>query len=117
MEVITYIFDLRKKISANVELLRLKASKMAAFGVSLLEPILTLVIVANIGLAIQDEYGREFCQAMQVICCKYDYDHVHNATSVAFILKELAGADGVRNLCDVPDVNALIQQGAANTMG
>ena len=56
-------------------------------------------------------------QVMQAIHCKYNYDFVHGATSVAFILKELAGADGVRNLRDAPDVIALSQQGAANAMG
>ena len=104
MEVITYVY-FRKKCSVNVELLQSKASKMVAFGVT------------KIDLAIQDEYGREFRKAMQAICCKYDYDYAHDATSVTFILKELAGADGVRNLRDAPDVNALSQRKAANAVG
>ena len=39
LKVITYVFDFCKKCSVNVEILHSKASKMAAFGVSLLEPI------------------------------------------------------------------------------
>ncbi len=40
--------------------------------------------------------------AMQAICKKNTYNHVHNATSLQDILKELAGADGVRKLKDAP---------------
>ncbi len=36
------------------------------------------------------------------ICKKYTYNHVHDAISLQFILKELAGADGVRVLKDAP---------------
>jgi hypothetical protein len=39
---------------------------------------------------------------MQAICKKYTYNHVHDATSLQDILKELAGADGVRELKDTP---------------
>jgi hypothetical protein len=39
---------------------------------------------------------------MQAICKKYMYNHVHNATSLQDILKELAGADGVCKLKDAP---------------
>jgi hypothetical protein len=33
---------------------------------------------------------------------KYTYNHVHDATSLQDIMKELAGADGVRKLKDAP---------------
>jgi hypothetical protein len=39
---------------------------------------------------------------MQAICKKYTYNHVHDATLLQDIMKELAGADGVRKLKDVP---------------
>ena len=37
----------------------------------------------------------------------YSYDHVHDATSMAFILKELAGADGLRakKLAPAPNIS------------
>jgi hypothetical protein len=35
---------------------------------------------------------------MQAICKKYTYNHVHNATLLQDIMKELAGADWVREL-------------------
>jgi hypothetical protein len=39
---------------------------------------------------------------MQVIRKKYTYNHVHNATSLQDIMKDLAGVDGVRELKDAP---------------
>jgi hypothetical protein len=40
--------------------------------------------------------------AMQAICKKYTYNHVHDATLLQDIMKELAGADGVCKLKDAP---------------
>jgi hypothetical protein len=40
--------------------------------------------------------------AMQAICKKYMYNHVHDATLLQDIMKELAGADGVHELKDAP---------------
>jgi hypothetical protein len=39
---------------------------------------------------------------MQAICKKYTYNHVHDATLLQDIMKELAGADRVRKLKDAP---------------
>ncbi len=39
---------------------------------------------------------------MQVICKKYTYNHVHDATLLQDIMKELAGVDWVRELKDTP---------------
>jgi hypothetical protein len=39
---------------------------------------------------------------MQTIRKKYTYNHVHDATLLQDIMKELAGADGVRKLKDTP---------------
>ncbi len=39
---------------------------------------------------------------MQAICKKYTYNHVHDATLLQDFMKELAGADGVRELKDAP---------------
>jgi hypothetical protein len=40
--------------------------------------------------------------AIQAICKKYTYNHVHDATLLQDIMKELAGADGVHKLKDAP---------------
>jgi hypothetical protein len=39
---------------------------------------------------------------MHAIRKKYTYNHVHDATSPQFILKELVGANGERVLKDAP---------------
>jgi hypothetical protein len=39
---------------------------------------------------------------MQAVCKKYMHNHVHDATLLQDIMKELAGADGVHKLKDVP---------------
>jgi hypothetical protein len=61
-----------------------------------------LTLLANIETATKSNYGREFCSAMHAICKKYTYNHVHDATLLQFILKELAGANGVCILKDAP---------------
>jgi hypothetical protein len=40
--------------------------------------------------------------AVAGICNKYMYNHVHDATLLQDIMKELAGADRVRKLKDAP---------------
>jgi hypothetical protein len=43
---------------------------------------------------------------MVAIRKKYTYDHVHDATSLAFILKELTGADELRTMKLAPAPNS-----------
>ncbi len=57
-------------------------------------PQLMLMLLANIKTATKSDYGRELCLAMHAICKKYMYNHVHNATLLQIILKELAGNNG-----------------------
>jgi hypothetical protein len=102
LEVINHSFDFCKKISINMELMHSNAAQMATYGIVIGIPQLTLTLLANIKTATKSDYGREFCSAMHAIRKKYTYNHVHNATSLQFILKELAGADGVRVLKDAP---------------
>ena len=49
---------------------------------------------------------------MQTIQKTYPYNHVHDATSLAVILKELTGADGVRDYKEAPALSA----GAAHSV-
>jgi hypothetical protein len=102
LEVINHNFDFRKKISINMELMQSNASRMATYGIVIGIPQLTLTLLANIKTATKSDYGRKFHLAMHAICKKYTYNHVHDATLLQFILKELVGADGVRVLKDAP---------------
>jgi hypothetical protein len=52
--------------------------------------------------------------AMQAICKKYMYNHVHDATLLQDIMKELAGADGVRELKDRPAAGTGTAHSVAN---
>jgi hypothetical protein len=72
------------------------------YGITISIPQLTLMLIASIENATKAEYGREFRSAMQAICKKYTYNHVHDATLLQDIMKELAGMDGVRKLKDAP---------------
>ncbi len=75
---------------------------MDMYGIVIGIPQLTLTLLANIKTATKSDYGREFRSAMHTIRKKYMYNHVHDVTSLQFILKELAGAKGVRVLKDTP---------------
>ena len=85
-----------------MELMQSNAARMATYGIAISIPQLTLTLIANIENATKAEYGCKFKLAMQAICKKYTYNHVHDATLLQDIMKELAGADGVRELKDAP---------------
>ncbi len=85
-----------------MELMQSNAAQMATYGIIIGIPQLMLTLLANIKTATKSDYGREFCSAMHAIRKKYTYNHMHNSTLLQFILKELAGADGVRVLKDAP---------------
>ncbi len=85
-----------------MELMQLNAARMATYGIAISIPQLILTLIANIENATKAKYGREFQLAMQAICKEYTYNHVHDATSLQDIMKELAGTDGVHELKDAP---------------
>ncbi len=97
LKVINHNFDFRKKVNVNMELMQSNAARMATYGIVIGIPQLMLMLLANIKTATKSDYGRDFCSAMHAIRKKYTYNHVHDATSLQFILKELAGADGRRH--------------------
>ncbi len=102
LKVINHNFNFHKKVSVNMELMQSNAARMATYGILIGIPQLVLMLLANIETATKSDYGREFCSAMHAIRKKYTYNHMHNATLLQFILKELVGADGVRVLKDAP---------------
>ncbi len=102
LKVINHNFDFCKKVSINMELMQSNAAQMAMYGIIIGIPLLTLTLLANIETATKSDYGHKFCLAMHAICKTYTYNHVHDATLLRFILKELAGTNGVRVLKDAP---------------
>ncbi len=101
-EIINHSFDFCKKSSVNMELMQSNVAQMATYGIVIGIPQLTLMLLADIESATKYDYGHEFCSAMHTIRKKYTYNHVHDATLLQFILKELVGADGVRVLKEAP---------------
>ena len=100
-------FDFRKPIKHSMAQLKTMANKLKPFGITPGEPELALIILANIHHAKEQEWGHEFRAAMSAIRKQYSYDHIHTATSMKFILKELADADELRNMkmAPAPNVN------------
>ena len=75
---------------------------MAMYSTVICIPQLTLMLLANINTTTESNYGSEFSLAMHAILKKYTYNHVHDATLLQIILKELAGTNGVWVLKDAP---------------
>jgi hypothetical protein len=73
-----------------MELMQSNAAQKALYSIVIGIPQLTLMLLGK------------FCLAMHTICKKYMYNHVHNATLLHFILKELVGANGIRVHKDAP---------------
>jgi hypothetical protein len=104
-EMYQYDFDFRKPIKHSMAQLKAMATRLKPFGITPAKPELTLILLANIHHAKEQDWGQEFRAAMAAIRKKYSYDHVHDATSMAFILKELAGANELRAMKLAPAPN------------
>jgi hypothetical protein len=100
-----YDFDFRKPIKHSMAQLKTMATRLKPFGINPAKPELTLILLANIHHSKEQDWGQEFCAAMAAIRKKYAYNHVHDATSLVFILKELAGADELRTMKLAPAPN------------
>jgi esterase/lipase len=107
IEMYQYDFDFRLPIKHSMAQLKTMATKLKPFGITPGDPELMLVLLANIHFAKEQAWGHEFRAAMAAIRKQYTYDHVHDVASTKFILKELAGADELRNmkLAPAPNVN------------
>ena len=90
-----YDFNFRKPIKHSMTQLNTMATRLKPFGITPAEPELTLILLANIHHEKEQDWEQEFRAAMAVIQKKYSYKHVHDAMLMAYILKELAGADKV----------------------
>jgi hypothetical protein len=105
VQTYNYQFNFRKTIAQNMEQLRAKTNRLNSYGITHDESAITLTLLANVDYASNNDWGREFRTTMQDIRKKYKYNHTHDATSLAWILSELATADASRNLSDAPEPN------------
>jgi hypothetical protein len=95
-------FDFRNTVNQNMLKLKEDAMRIKQFGISINEPELTIVLLANINRATRSRWGHEFQHTMSTIKKTYTYNHIHDATSLANILTECAHADAARNVRDAP---------------
>ena len=103
LAVINFVFDFRKKVSHNVEVLNVMAAKLQSYGITVDAATRVLTISANVENAMQHEWGRELRPAMQTIRQKYVYNYKHTEASLKDILTILSGADSVRILREAPE--------------
>ena len=83
-----------------MELMQSNTAQIATYSIIIGIPQLMLALLANIKTATKSSYGLKFFSAMHTIRKKYMYNHVHDATLLQFILKELLGDNGIQVLKD-----------------
>ena len=87
---------------------------MQSYGITVKDAKLTLVLIANIERAKNEDYGRKFCPSLQNICCKFLYNHVHDVSLLSAVLQELAVADGVSAIRYAPGPRGTGRKNVAN---
>jgi hypothetical protein len=97
-----YAFDMRKKISMNMESLQALVVRMSTYGIDIGTAQIALVLIANIKLAAKEDYGRDFHSALHEIRAKYPYSYPHDDTSLKDMLQLLNSADSVQTLKEAP---------------
>jgi hypothetical protein len=100
---INHRFDFRKKVATNMEYLHAKVSRIVSYGISYDKTAQALTLLANIEYATNHDWGPKFCPVVQDFRRKYPYNHKHDATSLAYLLTKLTGADTVRVLTQAPE--------------
>ena len=95
-------FDFRETINQNMLKLKEEATKIKQFGISIDEPEMMLVLMANVNKAAKTRWGLEFRTTMSKYKKGYAYNHKHDAISMADILSDCAEADTARNVREAP---------------
>jgi hypothetical protein len=68
IKVINHPFDFCKKVDVNMELMQSNVAQMAAYGIVIGIPQLTLTLLANIKTATKSDYRCEFRLAIAIMC-------------------------------------------------
>eukprot|EP00804_Cyclotella_cryptica_P013550 CCRYP_012907-RA/>CCRYP_012907-RA protein AED:0.59 eAED:0.66 QI:0/0/0/1/1/1/2/0/788 len=97
LQVIQFELDFRKKVSANMELLCAKAGWMTAYGITVDDSQLALVLLDNIDVATGHDWGSKFRPTLQTIRRKYAYNHAHNAATSPPSLRNLLAPTAYAN--------------------
>ena len=83
-----------------VELLNAKTEKMGTYGIKIPEPIIVMIILANVEEAAK--WSPEHRIALTAIRARYPYEHPHDAVSMRYVLWKLAIADESRDRRSAP---------------
>jgi hypothetical protein len=102
LAVFNHAFDMRKKVSMNMESLQALVIMMSTYGINIGTVQIALVLIANIELAAKEDYGRDFHLALHKIRAKYPYSYPTDDTSLKDMLQLLNSADSVRTLKEAP---------------
>jgi hypothetical protein len=86
LEVINFVFDFRKKISANMEGMQALMAWMKTYGIDVSTPQVVLTLMENIEVAAREDFGQEFRPALQNIRAKYMCSHTHDNVLLRDIL-------------------------------
>ena len=97
-------FDFRSKMVTCVELLNAKIEKMGTYGIKMPEPIVVMIILANVEEAVK--WNLEHHIALTAIRARYPYEHLHDAVSMRYVLSQLAIADKSRDRRGAPTPTA-----------
>ncbi len=100
--VFNYAFDMRKKISMNMESLQALVVRMSTYGIDIGTAQVALVLTANIEVAAKEDNGQDFHLALHKIRAKYPYSYPDDDTSLKDMLQLLNSADSVRTLKEAP---------------
>ena len=100
--VLTYAFDWGKSFQQNMEQFRLQITKLTSYSLACDTNEQVLVILSNVHEASQHDYGRDFRETLRTIRQTYRHDHVHDAASLANILRLLTSADSLRDPAEAP---------------
>ena len=92
-------FDFRLKMNSNVEKLKAKVAKAKGYGIVVGDDVICMIVLANAEWAARQSWDTgEFKDAKRVLRSKYSASHVHDAASLADILKTYAAGDEARDL-------------------
>ena len=100
--IMAFEFDWRETRATIQERLAADTEKAAAFGVTIAHDVKATIILANIATAARfDSGGTENGDAQRKIRAAYRYNHVHDDTSIKFIMKQITTADEQRDLATI----------------
>ena len=91
-------YDFCTKMVTNVEQFRSQAAKANAYGATVGEDVICLVLLSNIKWAAQQDWGGEFRDLMRKIRAEFPYNKVHMPTTATTIMRYLAVADEAQDL-------------------